>query len=395
VLVRLQLCITLCLLLASASVAGSAEGARPRLVQSLDVQIPVAPSPVTIAGKRRLAYELHLTNFTTHDVALTRIEALDADRAARLAEYRDDALAQRLARPGLKRDDADVRVLAGGMRAVFFFWIELEHAAPTPARLQHRIDLEIVRPAGRESLSVQGGEVIVNKRAPVALGAPLRGGPWAALYDPSMAFGHRTSVYTLDGRARIPARFAIDWVRLEHDATHARGDDAAAANWHGYGAEVLAVADGVVAQAQDDLPVLDAVSAAKGAMPLENASGDYVVLDIGDGRYVFYEHLQHGSVLVKAGDRVRSGQVIARLGNTGSSSSGPHLHFHVADAPSTLAAEGAPFVFTAFEVIGGFDAIGDFAENKKWRAVPASESGARRLEAPNANVVVMFPPSGD
>ena len=373
-LVRVQLCIVLFLLIACASDTKAADGARPRLVQSLDIQIPVAPTPVAAAGKRRLAYELHLTNFTMHDIALTGVEIADADRAIPLAEYRDSALAQRLGRPGLKRDGADVRLLAGGMRAVLFLWIDLDDAAPTPTRLRHQIDFDLVRPAGRERMSMQGGEIEVSKKAPVAIGAPLRGGPWVALYDPSMAFGHRTSIYTLDGRARIPARFAIDWVRLEHDATHARGDDAAAANWHGYGADVLAVADGVVAQAKDDLPALDAVSASKGPMPLENASGDYVVLEIGDGRYAFYEHLQHGSVQIKVGDRVRSGQVIARLGNTGSSSSGPHLHFHLADAPSTLAAEGVPFVFKTFEVIGGFDAISDYATNTKWRAVPASES---------------------
>ena len=389
-LVRLQRWLMLSVFVC-ASGASAAEAARPRLIQSLDVQIPVAPSPVVIAGKRRLAYELHLTNFTTHDIALTTVQVFDADRASALAGYREGALAGLLGRPGVKRDGVDARLLAGGMRAVLFLWIELDPAAPTPTRLRHEIDLEILRPGGREALALQAGEIEVAKRAPVSLSAPLRGGPWVALYDPSMAFGHRTSIYTLDGRARIPARFAIDWVRLEHDATHARGDDAAAANWHGYGAEVLAVADGVVAEAKDDLPALDAVSASRGPMPLENGSGDYVVLDIGDGRYVFYEHLQHGSVQVRAGDRVRRGQVIARLGNTGSSSSGPHLHFHVADAPSTLAAEGAPYVFRSFEVIGRFDAIGDFASNTPWRAAPASEAGARRMELPDANVVVMFP----
>src|SRR5688572_668623 len=141
VLVRLQLCIVPFLLIACASVARSADGARPRLVQSLDVQAPTAPSPVVIAGKRRLAYELHLTNFTIHDVVLTSVAIADADRAVPLAEYRDAALAQRLGRPGLKREDADVRLLAGGMRAVLFLWIDLDHAAPTPARLRHQIDL--------------------------------------------------------------------------------------------------------------------------------------------------------------------------------------------------------------------------------------------------------------
>jgi len=42
----------------------------------------------------------------------------------------------------------------------------------------------------------------------------LRGGPWIAIYDPLLSGGHRTAIYTLDSRAGIPGRFAIDWIRL-------------------------------------------------------------------------------------------------------------------------------------------------------------------------------------
>jgi murein DD-endopeptidase MepM/ murein hydrolase activator NlpD len=52
---------------------------------------------------------------------------------------------------------------------------------------------------------------------------------------------------------------------------------------------------------------------------------NYVALDLDGQHYAFYEHLQPGSVKVKPGDRVRSGQVII-AGCTGEST-GPHLHF--------------------------------------------------------------------
>lgn len=51
------------------------------------------------------------------------------------------------------------------------------------------------------------------------------------------------------------------------------------------------------------------------------------MLDLGDNRHAFYGHLLPGSLRVKPGDRVRRGQVIGRLGNSGNST-GPHLHFH-------------------------------------------------------------------
>ena len=58
-------------------------------------------------------------------------------------------------------------------------------------------------------------------------------------------------------------------------------------------------------------------------------AGHYVVLD-GEGEdydYVFM-HMRAGSIPVVAGQRVRTGQLIGEVGNTGSSS-GPHLHFEI------------------------------------------------------------------
>lgn len=47
-----------------------------------------------------------------------------------------------------------------------------------------------------------------------------------------------------------------------------------------------------------------------------------------DGTMALYAHLQLESIQVRMGERVQTGQVIARAGNTGFSS-GPHLHFVV------------------------------------------------------------------
>ncbi|MEA3192190.1 MAG: hypothetical protein QOD26_523 [Betaproteobacteria bacterium] len=41
-----------------------------------------------------------------------------------------------------------------------------------------------------------------------------------------------------------------------------------------------------------------------------------------------YDHLRRNSIIVAAGERVRRGQVIAKVGSAGNSS-GPHLHFEV------------------------------------------------------------------
>lgn len=383
-------CVAIALAWCACAAPANEAPTRPRLVQSVDLHVPVAPIPVQVAGKPHLAYELHVANFRPVEATLTRVAVFDAGHGTLLLDLRDAKLSGSMGRPGVSATAADKRVLGPGMHGVVYFWVPLDASAPLPAKLKHRVEVDLPRSNGVEHVVVETAALDVSKAKPAALGPPLRGGPWVALYDPAMVGGHRTSIYTLEGRARIPARFAIDWVRLEQDASRARGDASQIANWHGYGAEVLAVADAVVAETADDLTEAPSLDDAHGLMPLENASGNYITLDLGGGRFAFYEHLKHGSIRVKRGDRVKRGQVIALLGNSGSSSSGPHLHFHVADASAELAAEGLPYLFDSFEVIGGFSSIDAFASGQRWDEAPPGASGQRKQELPAANSVVVF-----
>jgi len=64
-----------------------------------------------------------------------------------------------------------------------------------------------------------------------------------------------------------------------------------------------------------------------------------------------YAHLKRGSVKVKAGDTVKSGQQIAEVGNTGNSPI-PHLHFHLQNSPTWFQGEGLPEFFHGATVNG-------------------------------------------
>lgn len=89
----------------------------------------------------------------------------------------------------------------------------------------------------------------------------------------------------------------------------------------------------------------------------------YVSLALGEGRYALYAHLKPGSVRVKPGDRVRAGQVLGLVGNSGNSTR-PHLHFQVSTRRTVLAGDGLSFVFDSFH--HGRDARRDEIPLQDW-----------------------------
>lgn len=240
-------------LLASPDQAAATSPKRLPLVESIDIQIPSSPIPVTIAGERHLAYELHVTNFRPYDVELNRLEVIEPASGRRIAQFSDSQLATHLGRVGARVEGPERRTVIPGGRTIVYLWLRLPDRVALPTRLRHEIEVDLTRPSGSVRTIVTDEGCTVRHERPIALNAPLRGGPWVALYDPTMMGGHRTSIYTLGGHARIPDRFAIDLVKLAEDGSRARGDVTSIANWHGYGSEVLAVADGTVAEAADDL----------------------------------------------------------------------------------------------------------------------------------------------
>ena len=328
--------------------AKSAEPAKPPepkaspLGVELDLGILIAPTPFIGGGKKHLAYELHITNFSGRELVLKRLDVIGKDSP--IASFEGAELNSLLFRPGA-HDTLDKRAIGPGLRAVAYLWITLDPSQQVPASLRHRITVG--------DQSVEGGAITVQTAKPVVLAPPLRGSDWLALNGPSNTSIHRRAMIALAGKASIAQRFAIDWVKMGPGGSTVDGDRKDNKNYHAYGSEILAVADSVVTSTKDGIP--ENVPGPKSrAVPisLETIGGNYVILDLGGGRFAFYAHLQPGSLQVKRGDRVRRGQFLARVGNSGNSTE-PHLHFHVSDADSPLASEGLPFALESFEVLKG------------------------------------------
>jgi hypothetical protein len=152
----------------------------------------------------------------------------------------------------------------------------------------------------------------------------------------------------------------------------------------GYGAEILAVADGIVVSVRDGIPDNEKPWPGVRSVPMntfENVGGNNVLLDIGGGNYASYSHLKPGSIRVREGEVVEKGQVLALLGNSGNSD-GPHLHFHIVDSKQQ-AGEGQPFVLEEYRYHG------TWVSGQKW--TPSAEPTTRQMEMPGEAAVISFP----
>jgi murein DD-endopeptidase MepM/ murein hydrolase activator NlpD len=114
-----------------------------------------------------------------------------------------------------------------------------------------------------------------------------------------------------------------------------------------------------VVNAENELP-----DNTPGEMDRKRPFGNYVSLDHGCGEFSFLAHLRQGTVLVRAEDRVRAGQLLGQCGNSGNSSEA-HLHYHLQNTPVPFRGDGLPAFFVEY-----------FANGKP---VPRGEPLARQI----------------
>lgn len=222
---------------------------------------------------------------------------------------------------------------------------------------------------------------------PIVVDFPLRGDGWVAITSPADRVpSHGTDL--------LGQRYAFDFLRTdERDRRHYHR-----AGWprtlltgvptrecFAWGAPVHAPFAGEIVTAVDGIPergrvhpLREAVLALRTALTftpdrLPWVLGNHVVMRAGEVVAAF-AHLAPGSVIVRAGQEVRVGQVIGRVGHTGNSTS-PHLHFQLMDAVDPLVATGLPCAFAAYEVRRGDTWV------RVERGVPSVEERIRSVEA--------------
>lgn len=326
------------------------EGPKTKPISTfLDVVVPIAPTAFKADGKWHLVYELHLNNMDRWDYRLTKVETISGDASGRsIVAYAGAELEGVMARPG-QPGATEKSKLAGGTMAVVYMWATVDTEDAMPATIRQRLSVKIG--TYPEEMTVETAPITVGRGA-IEISSPLRGDHWLAGNGPANTSGHRRALLPIDGHAAIAQRFAIDWVRLRDDGKTFHDDEKDNKNYFAYGTEALAVADGVVTEVRDGIPEnIPGIDSRAVPITLETVGGNHVILDIGGGHFAFYAHLQPGSLRVKLGEKVRRGQVVGLVGNSGNSTE-PHLHFHIENASSPLGAEGLPYSLASFEVVG-------------------------------------------
>ena len=327
---------------ASAGRAGGTENMTPLLLDVQDPPVPFRGSD----GRVHLVYELWMTNFSSADVSVEKVEVLGGDGV--LQSLDAATIATRLQAAG-QRESAGT--LAGSAQGLLFVHVALAVGAPIPPHLSHRVTVHAsAAPPGRQEIVESGGEVTVDRQTVVSIGPPLHGQGYVSADSCCDATRHTRAALPVNGRVWLAQRFAVDWEELDAQGRIYAGPRERLESYTIFGKPVVAVADAVVVSVTDGLPE-QTPGRYPTDIPLDEADGNSVILDLGEQHYAMFAHMQPGTIRVRVGQRVAAGQMIGLVGNSGNSVA-PHLHFQVNDKPSSLASNGLPYEIKEFQVTG-------------------------------------------
>jgi hypothetical protein len=312
-----------------------------------------APRPFKGSEQQwHLVYDVTLTNYSHQPSTVQKFEISGKDAAGNwkvLQTLDADALKKIILT--LSQNEPTC-VLPPGAVSALFINLDFADKKDVPVALKHRIVFESLNPLKEKRIyDYTVAKTIVEDKPAVRISPPLRGGKWVAAGGFVGVAGHRQALFPIDNGLHSAQPFAIDWVRID-ETGHSSHDPKKVTGYACYGEPVVAVADGkifgVVNKFVDQTP-----PEATGSDRFKWAGGNYIVQDIGNGYYAFYAHMKPGSITVKEGDTVHRGQQIGAVGNTGNTT-GPHLHMHITRNPGMLQADGVPYAFDNFDVLGQF-----------------------------------------
>lgn len=310
----------------------------------------INPIPFTWKGKTICGYEVHGYNFIDTDYEVVKVELYREDENGELLEYYKGDTFQSMYRP---QKESSMTI-----GAVIFLWVEFASRADVPNVIHHKLFL-----SNGSNVKIYTHNVEISKKNPIVIQPPVRGNYWYCGNGPSndLFNYHRTAIMSFQTRPFCAQRFAVDFLRMSQnkylidpaaDINNIKNED-----FYTFGDTLYAVADGVVFSARDGLEDIE-----PGQFPpinFDHADGNYILLEIEynngislDTVYANYAHMVKGSLMYKIGDKVKAGDPIGLLGNSGNTT-GPHLHFHLSDRGyGLMLSQGIPYEIESFHLFG-------------------------------------------
>jgi len=302
-------------------------------------------------GNRHIEYDLLVTSVFSGPVTLKFVDVTD-ESGKTLMRLDGDRLVE-ATQPLL--DQKPVKSIPASSAVAVEIDLILPGKTTVPARLSHRIayDFSMTDPLATiiGKKQVDGPVVSVNQTPPIVIASPLAGTGWLALNGCCSPNVHRNTRVGATDRIATSETFAIDWMRVD-EGKECKNDCTRNDDYSCFGVPVRSVSDGEVIGVRNDMPDErpSMIHSANIKTPFDYG-GNFVYVRIRPDLYAFYGHLQPGSVTVKPGDKVKTGTVLGKLGNSGNTSA-PHLHFGLLDRPDVLVSNSLPFVIDKLTITG-------------------------------------------
>ena len=309
-------------------------------------------------GNRHIEYDLLVTSVFTAPVTLKFVDVTDENDKT-LMRLDGDRLVEATQ---TLQDQKPVKSIPASSAVAVEIDLILPGKAAVPARLSHRIAYDFSMAdrfaTGIGKKQIDGPVVRVNQKPPIVIASPLAGTGWVAFNGCCSPNGHRNARTAATDRIATPETFAIDWLRVDYGKL-CKNDGTRNDDYSCFGMPVRSVSDGEVIGVRNDMP--DGIPSSKQSANIKTPfdyAGNFVYIRIRPDLYAFYAHFQPGTVTVKPGDKVKTGTVLGKLGNSGNSTA-PHLHFGLLDRPDALVGDSLPFVIDQFTITGTLKVNGD------------------------------------
>ena len=270
------------------------------------MRVVAPPEPVKGSdGELHLVHELELTN-SSPGTTVESVEAIDPSSGEAVGTLAERDLAPRMTLLGDVSGEMTTEI-GSGQVAFVFLDVTFEDPGVVPEAVEHRLEASFDIPDGFASnlfpteTTDTGGPAEVLREEPVVLGPPLEGANWVAFNGCCTVSSYRSAMLALNQRLLATERYAIDWIKADDEGRVTAGapdDPKDLESYPTYGERILLVADGEVVKVVEGYPDVTP-GEPDTSLTLEDAGGNHVIVDIGDGRYAFYAHLKPDSIEVE------------------------------------------------------------------------------------------------